>query len=70
MIDFADAYQKGGVDYIAQLGPFSWSIMIVSTLVAILGMKIKNIMFHNIAAVTIMLWQYVIGFGVFPRLVF
>jgi hypothetical protein len=44
--------------------------MIVSTLVAILGMKIKNIMFHNIAAVTIMLWQYVIGFGVFPRLVF
>jgi len=70
IIDFADAYLKGGVDYIAALGPFSWSIMITSTLIAILGMKIRNIMFHNIAAVTIMVSQYVIGFGVFPRLVF
>jgi hypothetical protein len=67
-IDLVDAYLKGGVDYIAGLGPMSWAIMITSTLVAILGMKIRNIMFHNIAAVTIMLWQYLIGFDVFPQL--
>ena len=70
IIDVADAYLKGGVDYIAALGPMSLSLMITSTVVAILGMKIRNIMYHNIAAITIMLWQYLVGFDAFPRLAF
>lgn len=68
MVDLLDSYMKGGMVYIVQTGTVSWGSDLAFIPVALIGMRSRNIRVHSAMAITLFLWQVLIGFDLFPLL--
>jgi hypothetical protein len=68
-IDLVDSYLKGGFDYFMEsVGVAGWAFTILAFPIGIIGIKTRNITFHNWAGVLFMVLQYALGFGVITTL--
>ena len=69
VLDVMDSYLKGGMSYLMEdVGVFGWGLTVVAIPVCIIGIRTRNITFHNYVSVVFMLWQYLLGFGALPAL--
>lgn len=69
LIDIGDSYLKGGIEYLTEVvGPIAWVNTLVTFPLIIIGMKTRNLTYHNVIAVAFALWQYLVGFGAVPFL--
>ena len=69
-IDLVDSWLKGGLVYFQEsVGVFGLSLTFLSFPVGIIGMKTRNIAFHNWMGVLFAIFQFAIGFNMLPHLV-
>ena len=60
-LDMIDSYLKGGMSYLLdEVGVFGWGLTVAAIPVCIIGMRTRNMTFHNYAGVVIMLWQFLL----------
>jgi len=69
VIDLVDSYLKGGFDYFVEsVGLAGWVFTMLALPVGAIGIKTRNMTFHNWVGVFFMIMQYVLGFGLLPNL--
>jgi hypothetical protein len=67
LVDVIDGLLKGGLSYwLDDVGVFGWGLTLTAIPVCLIGMKIRNMTYHNYAGVVIMVWQFLLGFGALP----
>lgn len=71
VLDFFDAYLKGGLRYLMdEQGVLIWAYWLASIPAAIVGVRSARLQVHNFLGITFLCWQIAIGFGVTPTLRF
>lgn len=57
-LDVVDSYLKGGWPYIVEsLGPWTWSFWVLLVLVCLVGIRTRELRFHQVASLTLFFWQ-------------
>lgn len=68
ILDQFDSYLKGGFEYLLDTGPANLAFAAVTLPVVIIGIRTANLRFHNIVGTVFLVWQVLIGFGIFENL--
>ena len=68
-LDIIDSLLKGGWSYLVDaLGPWTWIFWAMHVLFCIIGIRSRDLRFHKVAAVSLLLWQQAQAFAEFSLL--
>jgi hypothetical protein len=70
VIDLCDSLLKGGWDYVADLGPVSWTFSAVAIPIWLIGMRSRRRIHHSVMAVGFFILQLAVGLETLPILGF
>lgn len=68
VLDQFDSYLKGGIEYMAETGALGMAFSISIIPSALVGIKTKNIQYHNFVGVLFYCWQLLIGLELYDTL--
>lgn len=71
LLDVLDSWLKGGMDYIAvEVGPWVVTYWLAAIVVSAIGIRTRNIRYHTIAGVALLLLDFATSVVALPRLGF
>jgi len=70
VLDTTDSLLKGGIEYLLETGVMNLAFAILLIPISIVGIKSKNIRFHNFVSVLFFSWESVIYFDMYALLAF
>jgi len=71
-LDIVDAFVKGGWDYASGdfNGPWVWGLWGITVPIFWVGIRSRDLRYHNVMGVTYLIWQVMSSFEIMPRLGF